>query len=238
MPRPTADSPLGAVVRGLAAFNDRHPWSHNDFFHPWILRNLPERRHHAVDVGCGEGALVAALASHFDRVTGIDVDAGMRADAARATRTLPHVTITDGSLADLTRRLSSPAGSDSPPDAGLPGVDLITMVAVLHHLDAASALQQVRDALAPGGRFLAVGLAAPRSAVDIGWDVASALTNPLIGLAKHPHPHRGPRPPDAFPTRNPEHSVDDLRRVLRRVLPGARLRRRLAFRYTIEWTRP
>lgn len=40
MPRPTADSPLGAVVRGLAAFNDRHPWSHNDFFHPWILRNL------------------------------------------------------------------------------------------------------------------------------------------------------------------------------------------------------
>ena len=40
--------------------------------------------------------------------------------------------------------------------------DLITMVAVLHHLPLAPALDQVRQLLAPGGRLLVVGLARPQ----------------------------------------------------------------------------
>lgn len=40
----TSDHPLvRRTVDGLARLNARHPWSHNDHFHPWILRNLPTR---------------------------------------------------------------------------------------------------------------------------------------------------------------------------------------------------
>lgn len=209
------------LVRGLGVLNARHPWSHNDHFHPWILRHLPERRRRAVDVGCGQGALVTALASHFDQVTGTDVDAGMRAAASARTAGLTNVSITGERLADLE-----------------PGIDLITMVAVLHHLDLEPTLTRVRDLLTPGGRLLVVGLAPVRTRVDLAWDVASALTNPVIGMVKHPRPHRGPRPADPFPTSDPTASVDHLREALGRHLPGARLRRRLAFRHTIEWTRP
>ena len=82
-------------VDALERFNTRHPWSHNDHFHPWILRHLPDGRGLAVDVGCGQGLLATRLASHFDRVVGIDADAGMRVAAAQETATLTNVTITD-----------------------------------------------------------------------------------------------------------------------------------------------
>ena len=71
------------AAEGLHNFNSRHPWSHNDHFHRWILANLPGHRGAAIDIGCGQGALVAHLAARFTEVRGTDLDAGMRAEAAR-----------------------------------------------------------------------------------------------------------------------------------------------------------
>ncbi len=207
-------------VATLDRFNARHPWSHNDHFHPWIRRNLPAQRRLAVDVGCGRGLLVSRLASGFEQVIGIDSDAAMRAAAADLTATLTNVTITDAPLPALPR----PA-------------DLVTMVAVLHHLPLEDALAHVRDALAPGGRFLAVGLAPPVSARDHAWDVASALTNPVIGLLKHPRT-AGPRRPDDYPTTEPAVPFDELAAALATIMPAARIRHRLAFRHTITWAKP
>lgn len=96
----------------------------------------------AMDIGCGQGALAELLASRFKHVHGTDLDEGMRMAASRQTAHLPNVTISADDLEEIK-----------------PGVGLITMVAVLHHLDAARALSQVRMLFAPGGRFLAVGLA-------------------------------------------------------------------------------
>jgi 2-polyprenyl-3-methyl-5-hydroxy-6-metoxy-1,4-benzoquinol methylase len=69
--------------RWLARVNARHPWNHNEYFHGWILGNLPARRRATVDVGCGTGVLAGKLAPHFAGVTGIDADAGMAAASAR-----------------------------------------------------------------------------------------------------------------------------------------------------------
>ncbi len=158
------------------------------------------------------------LAPRFDTVHGVDTDAEMRRAAAEACAALPGVVVDDTPLADL-------AGP----------YDLVTMIAVLHHLDAEAALDDVARVLAPGGRFLAVGLAPPVTARDAVWDIASAVTNPLIGMVKHPRLARGSAP--AFPVKDPELAFDELRSVVRRVLPGARMRHRLGFRHTIEWTR-
>ena len=211
---------LGAAA-ALTRFNGRHPWSHNDHFHPWILRNLPERRRLAIDIGCGQGALVTRLAPHFDRVHGTDLDAGMRTQASARCVGLTNVTIDDAQLADL----------DGP-------VDLVTMVAVLHHLDASHALTQIARLLAPGGRFLAVGLAPPVTLRDTAWDLLSAVTNPVIGLIRHPHPLREGVGPAPFPVAEPRLSFDGLHDLVRAVMPGATMRHRLAFRHTIRWTRP
>ena len=89
----------GALATGMARLNARHPWSHNDHFHRWILRNLPARRRAALDVGCGRGELVAALAPRFGEVIGTDVDAGMREAATRRCAALANVRIDGGDWA-------------------------------------------------------------------------------------------------------------------------------------------
>ncbi|CAM3558844.1 class I SAM-dependent methyltransferase [Nocardioides zeicaulis] len=211
----------GRVARGMARVNARHPWSHNDHFHPWVLAHLPERRGTALDVGCGRGGLLAALAPRFASVVGVDTDPAMRAAARARCAGLPRVRVDDRDWTEVEGPL-----------------DLVTMVAVLHHLDVDAALQHVRDVLAPGGRLLVVGLAPPASVRDHVWDAASIVTNPLIGLAKHPRVDRsGPQPP-SFPVREPTMTYDDLARRVATVLPGATMRHRLAFRHTIAWTKP
>ena len=108
----------GALSTGMARLNARHPWSHNDHFHRWIVRHLPDQRRSALDVGCGRGELLGTLASHFDQVHGTDRDAGMRQAAARRVAQLPNASVDAQQLVELQG-----------------GYDLITMVAVLHHLD-------------------------------------------------------------------------------------------------------
>ncbi|GAA1120741.1 class I SAM-dependent methyltransferase [Kribbella jejuensis] len=210
----------GTVVAKLEALNARHPWSHNDHFHSWILANLPERRHSALDVGCGRGELLASLAPHFATVQGADADASMRELAAQRCSGLANVTVQAGEWA----RTSGP-------------FDLVTMIAVLHHLDVANALRDVRRLLAPNGKFLAVDLAVPSSLRDHAWDLASAVTNPIIGYVKHPWPNPAGKQPPPFPVRDPTQTFDELRDIVDDVMPGAEMRHHLGFRHTIAWTK-
>lgn len=63
------------VIDGLNSFNEAHPWSHNDFYIPWIMRQLVGAPHSsALDVGCGTGNLLDGLAQRFDFVTGVEPD--------------------------------------------------------------------------------------------------------------------------------------------------------------------
>jgi hypothetical protein len=41
-----------------------------------------------------------------------------------------------------------------------------------------------------------------------------------------------------MPVKDPEDSLDQIRRAFDEVLPGSRVRRRVGFRYTAEWQRP
>ena len=77
----------------LARLNARHPWSHNEYFHRWILRNLPAGRDAAVDIGCGAGVLAAKLATCFAHVTGIDPDEGMAATAGARLAGVPGASV-------------------------------------------------------------------------------------------------------------------------------------------------
>ncbi|MFN3538631.1 MAG: class I SAM-dependent methyltransferase [Rhodococcus sp. (in: high G+C Gram-positive bacteria)] len=212
----------GKGAQRVRELNERHPWSHNDYFHSWILANLPDRRSLALDMGCGRGGLVRALAPHFDLVVGADADGEMRRIAEVTSAAVDNVSITDRQL-------------DSWPDDS---IDLVTMVAVLHHLDMDDALRHVGRILAPNGRLLVVGLAPPRSARDLLWDAASIVTNPLIGFLHRPWPSPVTAPPPPFPVKDPVLSFDEIGHIVDKWLPGAIMQHRIGFRHTIEWTKP
>ncbi len=111
------------------------------------------------------------------------------------------------------------------------------MVAVLHHLDIEQALSSVRHLLAPGGRFLSVGLARPASLIDHAWDLASMVTNPAIGYVKHPWVSTQGIEPPSTPVAEPRLTYEEIGVAVGRVMPGARMRHQLGFRHTIEWTK-
>jgi SAM-dependent methyltransferase len=218
------------AARWLAIVNSRHPWNHNEHFHGWILRNLPARRQAAVDVGCGTGVLAGKLAPHFTRVTGIDADEGMSSAARARLAGDPRVSI-------MRCRFDEFAAA-----TGESEVDLITMVAVLHHLDLGDTLARIPRLLAPGGRLLVVGLAKVDSLADVVVDLLSSAANPVMGVIKHPRPARQPdRTADGhpvMPVRDPTRTLAEIAAAASTSLPGATIRRRLYFRYTLRWDKP
>lgn len=236
--RTTPNPLVRRAGRALGAANARHPWDHNAHFHRWVLRALPPATTRVLDVGCGRGGLVRALAAHLGadrargpvRVDGIDPDEEMARVAAQSCADLPEVTIARRGLAEHAARCreESPGGA----------YDAVTMIASLHHMELEPALRDVRDLLRPGGRLLVATLTVPRTRTDLVWDVGNALTNPLIGLALHPRPVRRPVPGPVIPVRDPAWSVGELRERARAVLPGAVVRRREGFRSTLRWEKP
>ena len=228
--RDSANPVLVGARRWLARVNARHPWNHNEHFHGWILRNLPARRRAAVDVGCGTGVLAGKLAPHFARVTGIDADEGMAAAAGARLAQDPRVSIRHCRFEQFAA------------EAGDGQTDLITMVAVLHHLDLEDTLARIPGLLAPGGRLLVVGLARADSLPDLAADLISATANPVMGLIRHPRPARqagGPAPGQpVMPVRDPATTLAEITAAATARLPGATVRRRLFFRYTLRWDKP
>lgn len=211
------------VLRALERFNAAHPWDHNAHYHRWILRQLPRSFDRALDVGSGSGDLARLLAGRADSVEAVDSDPVITGHAQKLTPPGRPVTFT---VADATAEL--PAGP----------YDVITCVAAIHHLPFSQALTRFRRHLAPGGSLVIVGLSRAQTPVDHLLGVVAIPANVAMGWLKNKgRPSRRPVSMTA-PTRSPDMTFADIVREVRDVLPGARLRRRLFWRYTLVWKQP
>ena len=115
----------------------------------------------------------------------------------------------------------------------LAGFDTITCVACLQHLPLEAALAQMAELLRPGGRLLVIGLSANKSLVD--WLLSALMIVPgrVSGWIIHRE--------STFPGMRvawPCESLDEIRSIANILLPGARIRRRLYWRYSLMWTKP
>jgi hypothetical protein len=86
----------------------------------------------------------------------------------------------------------------------------------------------------PGGRLVIVGLSRETRA-DVLWSMMSVLLNPLIGLLSHRRSDGSPPVGITAPIADPKETLHEIRQVVRRLLPGARVRRGLFRRYTLVW---
>jgi SAM-dependent methyltransferase len=176
----------------------------------------------ALDVGCGTGHLLTRLAGVMPEVVGIEPDARTAARARDTVTETQNATVRDEPF--------------DPAAFGEATFDLVTFVAVLHHLPLEQTLKDARSLLRPGGRLVVVGLAR-EAPTDLPWSVTSLLLNPLIGLVRHPR--RALEVPSSMtaPTLEPMETFDQIASIARRVLPGVRMRRGLFWRYTAVWVR-
>ncbi|HWJ62093.1 MAG TPA: class I SAM-dependent methyltransferase [Acidimicrobiales bacterium] len=207
----------------VGTFNQRPPkpghppWNHNIAQYPVILEAAPSPCRRALDVGCGQGHLIERLAPVADSVIGIERDHDALAAASDRTTYLRNVTLIQADV--LTAEL--PLG----------GFDLVTAVASLHHLPLDHGLARLAELVAPGGTLVVVGLAREQGWKDLVRGAAAfPVANALV--LKRGHTAVG------APIEDPVESLPEIQAAADRIVPGAQIRRRLLFRYTLVWTRP
>lgn len=103
--------------------------------------------------------------------------------------------------------------------------ETITCVACLHHMPLETALVRMAG-------LLVVGLSANRTVAD--WLLSALMVVParVSGWLHHEGTYQGMR------VARPRESLGEIRAVAGERLPGALVRRRLYWRYSLEWTKP
>ncbi|HVZ38266.1 MAG TPA: methyltransferase domain-containing protein [Candidatus Kapabacteria bacterium] len=222
--------PIAASVRSdfdrIAAAGEER-WDNNRHYHSYLLRQLKGRCSSALDVGCGSGVFTRVLAARAQQVTGIDLSPEMIRQAEAASTTSANVRYC---VADVMT-LQLPAS----------GAGCVASIATLHHLPLREGLARMSAAVAPGGMLLILDLYRSETMMERLAGVPAACMSMLLRLL-----HTGRlRPPRAVSLAWQAHACHDryptlaeIRSICAGVLPGARVRRHLLWRYSIVWSAP
>lgn len=195
-------------------------WNHNTVFHEELVEDAKVRGGRVLDIGCGDGLLLQRLAPFAQQVIGIDPDTIAIERAQTRLAAASNVSLVN------TDFLAMPVPSQEE------CYSTVICVATLHHMELRSALLQMRQVLAPGGRLLIVGIAADKSIMDL---VISGLF--LLPIRIVDRLHGGMQDPGVRMT-DPKESLNEIRQLAHEVLPGAIIRRRFYYRYFISWDKP
>ncbi|SHF81990.1 class I SAM-dependent methyltransferase [Streptoalloteichus hindustanus] len=201
-------------------------WDHNAHYHPWLVRQIPANAERALDVGCGVGTLARHLARRVAQVDAVDLSPAMIERARARTPALPHVRWLVGDVLDSVLPLH--------PD----GYDAVTALSSLHHMSLRPALTRLAELVRPGGTLAVVGMYRQSTAADRAVEVAALPANAAVGAFRALRGRGGKPGNEGMPVQAPTTTLADLRAVAGEVLPGARLRRGLFWRYQLVWRRP
>lgn len=206
--------------------------THNDHYHDYLLLHLPANCNNALDIGCGTGSFSRKLAAHFANVRALDLSPEMIRLARERSAQFPNI---EFELVDVI-------------DRNLPGesFDCIATIATLHHLPFEEMLLKMKAALKPGGVLLILDLFEPARISDsllggLSDSFLNLVAIPVsVGLRLRHHGRLLPRKEesaawaaharhDLYPT------MRDVHALCARVLPGAKIKQHLLWRYSIVW---
>ncbi|WP_238815674.1 class I SAM-dependent methyltransferase [Nocardia brasiliensis] len=205
-------------------------WNHNSFYHRFLVRQLPGNATRVLDVGCGTGAFAVVLAGHAERVDAIDRSPAM---IEAAKQVVP---------ANVTCVLGNILAQRFPPAS----YDAIVSISTLHHLPLDEVLPVLADALRPGGVLAAVALPRTDLPRELPIEFLAALAHRVLGGVFALLRTLGPGDWHAIdPTHaampvmlDPSLTTRQVREQVTALLPGARVRRRLLWRYSLVWHKP
>ena len=204
-------------------------WDHNRWYHRLLIREVPAGAERVLDVGCGAGTLVRRLAADVPHVEGLDRSPRMIEQAAKSAPPNVRLHLADALAADL------PAG----------GYDAVLSSSFLHHVPLAQALPRMAGWLRPGGVLAAVALPRidlprelPVEVAAVAAHLGLGLTFSAVGALTGRRPFQHEDTHEEIPVTDAVRTVREVRREAAAVLPGARVRRLLLWRYLLTWTKP
>lgn len=204
-------------------------WDHNAYYHRLLLRRLRRNCRRVLDVGCGAGGFAARLARRAERVDAVDSSADMIEEARRRTPGNVHCVHADV--------LTDP----------LPGADYdaIVSVSALHHMPLPEALPVLADALRPGGVLAAIALPRTDPRRELPVEIAALVGHRVLGAAFQARRWAGGNGfakdagHSAMPVvMDPPLTTREVAHQAAAILPGARVRRLVFWRYLLVWRKP
>lgn len=198
--------------------------AHNDHYHNFLLRHLPSNCHHVLEIGCGTGGFARLLAGRSQHVLALDLSPEMIRIAREQSKQFPNIEFQLADVRDWTLPVE--------------GFDCIASIATLHHLPFPEILLKMKAALKPGGVLLVLDLFEPKGILDSLLNVLALPVSAGLRLKHHGRllPSREVRDAwiaheghDLYPTMTEVHAL------CARMLPGAKIRKHLLWRYSIVW---
>ncbi|MGI9005922.1 MAG: class I SAM-dependent methyltransferase [Streptosporangiaceae bacterium] len=205
-------------------------WNHNVYYHRLLLRYLPRPCKEALDVGCGAGAFAVELAKRAEHVDALDRSPAMIEEAERVVP--PNVTCI---LADVLQVPLAAARYDA-----------IVSISALHHAPLEEVLPRLAGALRPGGVLAAVALPRTDLPRELLTELAATVGHRVLGAVFASARAAGYR--RWYPRElnrsimpvvlDPSLTTRQVRQQVSALLPGARVRRLIFWRYSLLWRKP
>lgn len=206
---------------------DTDAWSHNSHYHDFLLHQLPVPCAAALEIGCGTGGLARQLAARAGHVLALDLSPAMIQIAQARS----------AGYTNIDYRVTDVLSWDWPAEhfAG------IISVATLHHLPLAEILPRLRAALRPGGVLAVLDLFSSAGPRDRLLDALALPVSDALSLLKNGRLRESPDVRaawDAHGQHDAYLTLAEIRRACAGILPGARVRRHLFWRYSLVWHKP
>lgn len=205
------------------ALLSRDEWDHNSHYHRFILKQIPPHSRNALEIGCGTGAFARLLARRVEHVLAFDLSPQMILLAQERS----------ASYANIDFRVADVLSLELPPEQ----FDCIASIATLHHVPMEDILSNMKMALAMNGTLIVLDLYQARPS-DMFTLLAAIPINILLKYLKTGRI----KEPQEVQKAWAEHGQYDsyltlaqLRHICRTVLPEAKVRRHLLWRYSLVW---
>ena len=199
-----------------------YPWNHNNHYHPFLLSQLPSPIDCALDIGCGYGAFASRLADLATHVDAVDIDADVLKEARQ--------------LQDKHTNLRFIPGDFVTQNWPTDYYHVVTSLASIHHMELVQALKQMKRVLRPGGVLAILGLYREATVGDYAVSAAGVLAN--LVYRDIIYRRRLTDSPQKAPVKSPTNTLREIRMAANAIIPGARVRRRLLWRYSLTWQKP
>jgi ubiquinone/menaquinone biosynthesis C-methylase UbiE len=201
-------------------------WNHNSHYHEFLLRQIPLRCESSLDIGCGTGAFSRLLADRSERIVALDLSPQMIQVARERSKAYPNI---DFQVADVTAW-----------EFPVAQFDCVASIATLHHLLLAETLVKMRDALRAGGVLVVLDLYQEEGLADLLTSAVAMIVHKVLFLLRTGRLTEPREVRDAWAEHGQHDSyltLAEIRRICASVLPGARVRKHLLWRYSITWSK-
>lgn len=206
------------------AFLSKDEWDHNSHYHSFLLRQIPAHCMDALEIGCGAGVFSRLLAQRSERVLALDLSPHMIQIAKERSKLYPNI---DFQVADAVV-WEFPSKQ----------FDCIASIATLHHLPIEEMLVKLKYALRVNGTLIILDLFQEEGLSDALTALLAIPMSAVLRLIKNGRLREPRKVREAWA----EHGRNDsyltfsqIRQVCASLLPGAKIKRHLLWRYSITW---